>query len=72
MTFINVIGTIVCYVGGSLLVIALLGVLSYWGYDIWLKKVLYWEDRDARKNLFYFIDHATEIREIIKEREAKR
>ena len=39
----------------------------YIAYDYWLKKLLGWKELELRKDLFYFIKHKKEIREIIQD-----
>jgi hypothetical protein len=49
--------------------LALIGILmwtTYTTYDYYLKKLLGWENRQVRKDIFYFMKHKAEIQDYIK------
>jgi hypothetical protein len=58
-------GLVVLFIGGTLLSIVLIGLLVYWVYKLWLIKILDWNDKKSREELFYFIRHKKQIREYI-------
>lgn len=64
---VQIIGYTVMF---SMLLISLGFLLMgiYYIYDYWLKKLLGWKERELRADLFYFIKHKEEIRNIIKDR----
>ena len=62
---------IIYWTGAIIIILILLFIgvfliyLIYKCYDYWLKKLLGWNRSEVREDIFYFVKHKKEIREII-------
>ena len=37
------------------ILLVILGSLVYWAYDLWLKRILCWDDPEKRKLIFQYV-----------------
>lgn len=59
------IGKIILFIGGGLLLLALLGLLAYLVYNQWLIRILDWKNTKSREVFYYYLQNKEEINKYI-------